>query len=130
MTNSTVEPINKAHIDAAAKGAAAAEHLTKTGTDNLITGSQETNAAFQELTKAYQELATENVRNLTAAIKSISTVKSPTEFINLQQKLIKEGVDSAVNASQHIAQLTTAVFTSAFEPLKKQIEAVQKNGRV
>ncbi len=31
--------------------------------------------------------------------------------------------------SRHIAQLTTAVFTAAFEPVKKQIEAVQKTAK-
>ena len=74
------------------------------------------------MTKAYQELASKNAKNLTAAMQSLAAVKSPTEFIELQQRLIKEGVETAVSDSQHIAQLTTAVFTAAFEPVKKQIE--------
>ena len=86
-------------------------------------------AAVQELTKAYQELATKNVKNLTAAMQALAAVKSPTEFMELQQRLIKEGVEAAVSDSQHIAQLTTAVFTAAFEPVKKQIEALQKTSR-
>jgi phasin family protein len=49
-------------------------------------------------------------------------VKSPAEFIELQQRLIKEGVEAAVSDSRHIAQLTTAVFTAAFEPVKKRLE--------
>ena len=86
-------------------------------------------AAVQELTKAYQELATKNVKNLTAAMQALAAVKSPTEFMELQQRLIKEGVEAAGSDSQHIAQLTTAVFTAAFEPVKKQIEALQKTSR-
>jgi hypothetical protein len=43
--------------------------------------------------------------------------------------LIKDGVEAAVRDSQHIAQLTAAVFTAALEPVKKQIEAVQKTAR-
>ena len=54
-------------------------------------------------------------------------MKSPVEFTELQQKLIKEGVEAAVSDGRHIAQLTSAVFTSAFEPVKKQIEAVQRH---
>jgi hypothetical protein len=61
-------------------------------------------AAFQQLTKAYQELATRNVANLTAAMLTLSSVKSPTEFIAAQQKLIKDGVTSAISDSQNIAQ--------------------------
>jgi phasin family protein len=82
-----------------------------------------------ELTKAYQELATKNARNLTAAMQALAAVKNPAEFIALQQRLIKEGVEAAVGDSQRIAQLTTAVFTAAFEPMKKRIEAVQNPAR-
>jgi len=78
------------------------------------------------LTKAYQDLATKNAKNLTAAIQRLSAVKNPVEFIELQQKLIKEGVEAAVSDCRHIAQLTSAVFTTAFEPVKKQIEAAEK----
>jgi hypothetical protein len=53
-------------------------------------------------------------------------VKNPTEFFELQQKLIKDGVQAAVSDSQKIAHLTAAVFTSAFEPIKKQIESMHK----
>jgi hypothetical protein len=43
--------------------------------------------------------------------------------------LIKEGVQAAVSDSQHIVQLTTAVFTAAFEPVTRQIDAMQKTTR-
>ena len=62
-------------------------------------------------------------------MQSLAAVKSPAEFMALQQRLIKEGVEATVSDSQHIAQLTTAVFTAAFEPVKKQIEAVQQDRR-
>ncbi|MGO9453449.1 MAG: phasin family protein [Candidatus Binataceae bacterium] len=45
-------------------------------------------AAVQELTRAYQELATKNAKNLTAAMQALAAVKSPAEFIELQQRLI------------------------------------------
>jgi hypothetical protein len=57
-------------------------------------------------------------------------VKGPTQFVELQQKLIKHGVEAAVSDSRHIAQLTTSVFTAAFEPVKKQIEAAQKTAQI
>jgi hypothetical protein len=55
-------------------------------------------AAVQELTRAYQELATKNAKNLTAAMQAVAAVKSPAEFIELQQRLIKEGVEAAVSS--------------------------------
>jgi hypothetical protein len=83
-------------------------------------------AAFQDLSKAYQEMAVKNSNNLTVAIKQLSGVKSPAEFIEIQQRLIKDGVHAAVTDSQNIAHLTAAVFTAAFEPVKKQVETLQK----
>jgi hypothetical protein len=46
------------------------------------------------------------------------------EFVEVEQRLIKEGVQAAVADSKNIAHLTTAVFTAAFEPVKKRIEAM------
>ena len=107
MTNPSVEDVIKPNIDAITKSTDAA------------------NTAVQELAKAYQELATRNGKNVMAAIQALSAVKSLAEFIALQQRLIKDGVEAAVRDSQHIAQLTGAVFTAASEPVKKRIEAAQ-----
>ena len=128
MTNSTFEPIANANAnaDALTKSGLAAEKIVKGNADALTDSGNASSAAFQELTKAYQELAAKNAKNLTAAMQSLAAVKSPSEFMELQQRLIKEGVQAAVSDSQHIAQLTTAVFTAAFEPVKRRIEAVQK----
>jgi phasin family protein len=129
MANPIVENIAKTNADALAKSSRAAETITNGGAEALTESGNASIAAVQELTKAYQELATKNAKNLTAAVQALSAVKSPTEFFELQQKLIKDGVEAAVADSRHIAQLTTAVFTAAFEPVKKQIEAVQKTAR-
>src|SRR5271165_3009618 len=102
------------------------ETVVKANADALTEIASGSTAAFQELTKAYQELASRNAQNLAAAVQALSAVKSPGEFIEVQQKLIKDGVQAAVADSQNIAHLTAAVFTAAFEPVKHQIEAMQK----
>ena len=129
MADPIVENIAKTNSDTLAKSSRASETIMKGGAEALTESGNASRAAVQELTKAYQELATKNAKNLTAAVQALSAVKSPTEFFELQQKLIKDGVEAAVADSRHIAQLTTAVFTAAFEPVKKQIEAVQKSVR-
>ena len=126
MANSTVQKITKRNVESLTKSGQAAETILMGSTEVFTESGHASKAAVQELTRAYQELAAKNVKNLTAAIQALSAVKSPVEFTELQQKLIKEGVEAAVIDGRHIAQLTNAVFTSAFEPVKKQIEAVQK----
>jgi len=125
----TSEQIAEASAEALTKSGQAAEKLMKGNAGVLAESGSALRAAVQELTRAYQELASKNVKNLTAAMQALAAVKSPAGFIELQQRLIKEGVEAAVSDSQHIAQLTTAVFTAAFEPVKKQIEAVQRTAQ-
>jgi phasin family protein len=129
MAKQPAEQIAEAASEALTKGGEAAEKIMKGNAEALADTGNASRAAVQELTKAYQDLAAKNVKNLTAAMQALAAVKSPTEFMELQQRLIKDGVEAAVSDSQHIAQLTTAVFTAAFEPVKKQIEAVQKSAR-
>jgi phasin family protein len=129
MANPTGEQISKAGADALSKSAQAAEKMMKDSSSTLTESAKGSTAAVQDLTKAYQELAAKNAKNLTAAMEALAAVKSPTEFMELQQRLIKEGVEAAVRDSSHIAQLTNAVFTAAFEPVKKQIEAAQKTAQ-
>ncbi|SRR5271165_2552757 len=129
MAKRTSEQIAEASAEALAEGGEAAEKIVKGNAEALTECGNASRVAIQELTKAYQELATKNAKNLIAAMEALARVKSPAEFMELQQRLIREGVEAAVSDSQHIAQLTTAVFTAAFEPVKKRIESVQKGAQ-
>jgi phasin family protein len=130
MANPTVEQISKESADALSKSARDAEKIVKDSSNTLTESGKGSAAAVNDLTKAYQELAAKNVKNLTVALEALVAVKSPTEFLELQQRLIKDGVEAAVNDSRHIAELTKAVFTAAFEPVKTQIEATQKTAKI
>jgi phasin family protein len=127
MAKQPTEQIAEATAEALTKSGEAAEKIVKGNAGAMTESGNASTAAIQELTRAYQELASKNAKNLTAAMQALAAVKSPAEFIELQQRLTKEGVEAAVSDSQRIAQLTTSVFTAAFEPVKKQIEAVQKS---
>ena len=129
MAKQTGEQIVQDSTEALARNGEAAKEIMKGNADALTDSGNASRAAVQELTKAYQELTTKNARNWTSAMQAMIAAKSPTEFIELQQRLIKEGVETAVGDSQRIAQLTTAVFTAALEPVKKRIEAVQNSAR-
>ena len=102
---------------------------TKANADELTKSGNAAIAGFQELAKAYQDLATKNADRLTASIQALAAVKTPTEFVELQQKLIKEAVDAAIADSKKISDLTTSVFNKSFEPVKLQVEAVQKSAK-
>ena len=126
MAKQTTEQIVQDRTtEALARSGEAATEIIRGNADALTESGNASRAAVQELTKAYQELATKNVRNLTAAMQALAGVKSPAEYIELQQRLIKEGVETTVDDTKRVAQLTTAVFTAAFGPVMKRIQAVQ-----
>ena len=111
-------------IQPATKIANAAGKLAEGNGAALAESGHASTDALHELTKAYQEMAARNAKNLTTAMQELSAVKDPAAFFALQQKLIKDGVEAAVADAQKIAQLTAAVFTAAFDPVKKQIDSV------
>jgi hypothetical protein len=122
MAKQAAEQFAEATAEVLSKSSEAADTAMRDTAAALTENGNASRAAIQQLTKAYQELATKNVHKLTAAMRALATVKSPAEFIDTQQRLIKEGVETAISDSQQITQLTTAVFTAAFEPTKKQAE--------
>src|SRR5664279_2570360 len=77
----------------------AAEKIFKENTAALTESGSAVGDAFQELAKAYRELASKNAQNVTAGIQAISAVKNLSEFIQLEQRLIKDGVQEAVSDS-------------------------------
>jgi len=91
---------------------------TKAATETFTKNSAAAMAGVQELAKAYQALATKNAEKLAAAFQAFTAVKTPKEFVDLQQKFVKDSVDSAVVESKALAELTFSVFTAAFAPAK------------
>jgi hypothetical protein len=93
-------------------------------------GGYASSNALQELNKAYLDLAIKNAFNMFNVVYTLSRVTTPLQLIDLQQRLIREGIGAAIRDSQRITQLTTAVVIAASRPAQKQNdEAVRKSGR-
>ena len=110
MAKQPTEQIAEATSEALTKSGDAAEKIMEGNAEALTESGTSSRAAIQELTKAYQELAAKNAKNLTAAMQSLAAVKSPTEFMELQQRLIKEGVQAAVSDSQPLLFTGSGAF--------------------
>ena len=122
MANPIVENIAKTNAERIAKSSRAAEAVMKGGAAALTESGNASRAALLEVDKSVSGTGDKKRQESTTAIQAISAVKSPTEFIELQQKLIKDGVEAAVSDSRLIAQLTTSVFTAAFASCEKAVQ--------
>jgi hypothetical protein len=83
--------IAKTSVDALASDVQTAERIMKGNTEALSQVGAALSAAIEKLTRAYQDLATRTVKNLTAAMEALAKVKSPTEFVVLQQTKANQG---------------------------------------
>jgi hypothetical protein len=59
-------------------------------------------------------------------MKALAGAKTMPEFLEIQRKLAVGGVEEAVNDYLHIAELTAAIFTASFEPLKRQVATLRR----
>ena len=104
------------------------QKFTVISKDNIDAFTKSSNAAvasLQSLVKAYQDLITRNFETQAASLKTLASVKTPDEFVKVQQKLATETLEAAIADSRVIAELTTAVFTAIFEPVQKQVAGLQ-----
>ena len=76
---------------------------------------------FLNLIRAHHALSRRNVEKLTVAMQALAAVKTPTEFMALQHKLLTESLATALSDSAAIGKLTTAAFTAAFDPMRRKI---------
>ena len=81
--------------------------------------------AIEEITKAQQAVVAKNVEKADAAVKAIFAIKSPAEFADLQGKLARESIESAIADSRKLVELSSSAFTAAFEPLNARFAALQ-----
>jgi len=126
ITGATVVPPTAGSTTTASSTAAPSESASAAASSDSGNSAA---AAFKDLSKAYQDLATRNAANLKSSIQALTAVKSAGEFIEVEKRLIKEGVQAAVSDSQNIAHLTAVAFTAAFAPVEQRIDALQKSAR-
>jgi len=126
MANPNIEDIGKANGPALNKGVDAPAAIAKDNLSALSQSDESSKSAFQQLSKAYQDVAKRNIATLSEAMRALSAVKTPTEYIELQQKLVKEGIAAAVQDSERIGKLTAAVFAVPFDLAKNRLEATNK----
>ncbi len=104
------------------------EKITNVSTHNAEAVSKSSDAAMASIGtigKSCQEMATRNIAYFTASIKALSSVKTPEDFFEVQQKQMQEGLNLAIANSRTIFGLTSSAYTNAVEPLREQATKIQ-----
>lgn len=98
------------------------------GKDNaeaVVKSSAAAIKGFEEMAKAMQALATRSAEKTDAAVKALASCKTPVEIADLQTKLARESIETAILEGRKFAELSQVMFTAALEPLNARITAFQ-----
>ncbi|MBB3862256.1 phasin family protein [Novosphingobium hassiacum] len=84
-------------------------------------------AGLQDMTKGYVETSKSSVEAMTADVKDLAAVKSPTEFFEKQSALMRKNFDAAVAASSKNSEAMLKLVSEAFQPISTRVSlAVEK----
>lgn len=131
-----VETAKSFFADAKAKATQAAEksrelvseagNITRANLEAVTESGKIAAKGTQELAKENIEYAKTNFSEAQAAVKSLTAVKSPTEFVKVQTEIARKGFDTMVSQGSKNTETMIKLAGDAFQPLSNRM-AVAKD---
>ena len=136
-TTEMTESIQNAMKEAAEKAKAALEKsqaalgdmgtFTKGNVEAVVESTKILATGLQEMTKGYVAETKTVVETLTADVKDLASVKSPTEFFEKQNAMLRKQFDAAVAATSKNSEAMLKLASEAFQPISNRVSlAVEK----
>ncbi len=100
-------------------------NLGKDNAEALVKSGNAAYKGFEELSKVAQSLTSKALEQSDAAMKALLSVKSPAELADVQGRLAREAVETAIADSRKVAELMGAIYTSTVEPISSRFAALQ-----
>ena len=110
--------------EAAEKGkkfAAEAVEFNKANVDAVVEAGEIVAKGAQEMGKANMEFAKKNFEDVQAAVKELTAVKSPTDFVKLQGEMARKGFDTAVAQGSKNTEAMVKLVGEMFQPISNRI---------
>jgi len=94
--------------------------FTKGNVEAVVESGKIFAAGMQDMGKAYVEDVKGAVETMTADVKDVAAVKSPTDFVQLQGKIARRNVDATVAAVSKNTEAWVKLANEAFAPLSSR----------
>ena len=121
----------KAAYEKSAEAVTEMTEFTKGNVEAVVESSKIFAAGAQSLGKTYVEEAKSAYETLTADVKELAAVKSPTELFQLQGKIARRNFDTLVATSSKNTDAFLKLANEAFAPLTGRVEiATEKLAKV
>jgi phasin family protein len=112
--------------EAAEKGkkfAAEAVAFNKANVEAVVEAGKIVAKGAQEIGKTNMEFAKNNFEEAQVAVKELTSVKSPTDFVKLQGELARKGFDTAVAQGSKNTEAMVKLVSEMFQPISNRIAA-------
>ena len=112
--------------EAAEKGkkfAAEAVEFNKANVEAFVEAGKIVAKGAQEIGKTNMEFAKKNFEEVQVAVKELTSVKSPTDFVKLQGELVRKGFDTAVAQGSKNTEAMVKLASEMFQPISNRIAA-------
>ncbi len=112
--------------EAAEKGkkfAAEAVEFNKANVEAMVEAGKIVAKGAQEMGKTNIEFAKKNFEEVQVAVKEMTAVKSPTDFVKLQGELARKGFDTAVAQGSKNTEFMVKLVSDMFQPISNRIAA-------
>ncbi len=116
--------IREKATEAAEKGkkyAADAVEFNKANVEAMIEAAKIAAKGAQDMGKTNMDYAKKNFEEMQVAVKEITTVKSPTDFVKLQGEWARKGFDTAVAQSSKNTEAMVKLMSDMFQPISNRI---------
>jgi phasin family protein len=110
--------------EAAEKGkkfAAEAVEFNKANVEAVVEAGKIVAKGAQEMGKTNMEFAKKNFEDVQAAVKELTAVKSPTDFVKLQGEMARKGFDTAVAQGSKNTEAMVKLVSEMFQPISNRI---------
>ncbi len=108
---------SRAAIEKSTEAMGEATDFAKGNVEAMVESSKIIATGLQELGRNYSEEARTAYEQMTADMREMAAIKSPTELFQLQSKIMRRNFDSLVSASSKNTESMMKLATDAFQPL-------------
>jgi phasin family protein len=115
--------IREKATDAADKGkkfAADATEFNKANIEAMVEAGKIIAKGAQELGKTNMDYAKKNFEDMQVAVKEVTGVKNPTDFVKLQGELMRKGFDTAVAQGSKNTEAMVKLANDMFQPISNR----------
>jgi len=98
-----------------------AGEFSKGNVEALVESGKIAAKGVQDMGQTYAEDTKKSFEELTAALKEMTSVKSPTEFIELQSKMVRKSFDTAVAQTSKNSEAFLKLAGDVIQPISNRV---------